>query len=174
MQPTRFVELDPARPLTALTATARGIIDGNFIRAAQRAHTELMTAVAEAGHLPAVRSRLGIFPDEPKAPDDARCRYLAGVLFGHDLASGQGACVRPSIPIRGSLAWMPIAPGRHAVFTHVGPYDTLHRSWQAIYQEWLPRSGETLRPAPPMELSLDSPDDVPLPELRTEIWLPLA
>lgn len=174
MQPTRFVQLDPANPLEALTATARGMIDGNFVRAAQRAHTELMTAVAEAGQLTAVRSRLGLFPDEPSGPDDARCRYLAGVLFGHDLARGEGACVRPSIPMRGSLSWMPLPPGRHVVFTHVGPYDTLHVTWQAIYRDWLPRSGEVPRQAPPMELSLDLPEDVAPEALRTEIWLPLS
>lgn len=174
MQPTRFAVIDPGQSLVALTATARGMIEGNFIRAAQRAHTELMWAVAEAGQLAQVRSRIGLFPDEPTGPDDARCRYLAGVLFGHDLATGQGACQRPELPLGGSLAWLPIAPGRHAVFTHAGPYDTLHRSWQAIYEVWLPRSGQRLRLAPPMEVSLNLPEDVAPSELRTEIWLPLA
>jgi AraC family transcriptional regulator len=174
MQPARHVSLDPAAPLEVLTATARGMIEHNFIRSAQRAQTELMTAVAGVGLLPDIRSRVGLFPDMPKAPNDAKCRYVAGVLFGHDLAAGRGTCQRPAIALTGSLAWTTLAPGRHAVFTHVGPYDTLHRSWQAIYHDWLPASGEVLRRAPPMEVSIDSPDDVPSADLRTEIWIPLA
>ena len=174
MQPARHVLLDPAQPLEALTATARGMIENNFIRAAQRAQTELMIAVAEAGQFPAVRSRVGLFPDVPKAANDAGCRYVAGVLFGHDLGALQGPCLRPAIPLTGSLAWMPIVPGRYAVFAHIGPYDTLHRIWQAVYRDWLPASGEVLRLAPPMELSINSPDDVPPEDLRTEIWIPLA
>lgn len=69
---------------------------------------------------------------------------------------------------------MTIAPGRHAVFTHLGPYDTLHLTWQAIYRDWLSTSGEALRRAPPMEVSINSPDDVLPQNLRTEIWMPLA
>lgn len=174
MQPDRSVLLDPARPLHLLTATARGMIDHTFIRAAQRAHTELMMAVSQAGLLHQVRSRVGVFPDRPRAPSDAACRYVAGVLFGHDLASGQGPCLRPELPLTGTLAWMPIVPGRHAVFTHVGPYDTLPRTWRAVYDRWLPSSGERLRPAPPMELSLDAPEDVPPQRMRTEIWVPIV
>lgn len=174
MKPTRHVLLDPAHPLEALTATARGLIENNFIRAAQRAHTELMTAVADAGLLARVRSRIGRFPDMPLGPNDARCRYVAGVVFGYDLATQQGQCERPAIALEGSLAWMPIASGRHAVFTHLGPYDTLHATWQAIYRDWLPTSGEVLRRVPPMELSRNTPDDVPPDQLCTEIWLPLA
>lgn len=174
MQPVRRVSLDPAVPLQVLTAMARGMIEHNFIRAAQRAQTELMTAAAGAGLLHDIRSRVGLFPDVPKPPNDAKCRYIAGVLFGHDLATGQGRCQRPAVTLTGSLAWATLAPGRHAIFMHVGPYDTMHRTWQAIYSDWLPASGEVLRRAPPMELSINSPDDVPPEELRTEIWIPLA
>lgn len=174
MQPDRLVLLDPERPLQLLTATARGMIENTFIRAAQRAHTELMMAVAEAGLLRQVRSRVGVFPDRPRAPNDAACRYVAGVLFGHDLAAGQGACQRPDLPLTGTLAWLPVAPGRHAVFTHIGPYDTLHRTWWSVYNHWLPSSGQVPRPAAPMELSLDAPEDVPPQRLRTEIWIPVV
>jgi AraC family transcriptional regulator len=174
MRPTRHVDLDPHPPLEVLTATARGMIDNNFIRAAQRAHTELMTAVAEAGGLSEVRTRVGLFPDTPLGPNDARCRYVAGVMFGHDLVLRQGVCQRLPIRLSGSLAWMPIPAGRHAVFTHIGPYHTLYRTWQVIYREWLPTSGELRRQVPAMELSLNSPDDVPAEELHTEIWVPLA
>jgi AraC family transcriptional regulator len=174
MQPTRHVLLEPDPPLVALTATARGMIESTFTRAAQRAFTELMVAVADAGLLHQVRSRIGLFPDEPVGPNDARCRYLAGVLFGHELASRRGPCLQPPLALGGSLAWTTIAPGRHAVFLHAGPWNELHLTWAAIHRDWLPRSGERLRQDPPFELSLNSSDDVPPEALRTEIWIPLA
>jgi len=66
-----------------------------------------------------------------------------------------------------------VAAGRHAVFTHIGPYTTLHRSWDAIYRDWLPGSGGQLRDVPPMELMLNSPSNTAPEALRTEIWIPL-
>lgn len=174
MQPTRIVTLDPARPLHALTATARGMIDRTFVRAAQRAWTELMPAVAAAGLVDQVRSHLGLVPDDPRGSSDAGCRYLAGVLFGHDLATQQGTCLQPQVPLTGSLAWTPIAAGRYAVFMHVGPHDTLFRSWDAIANEWLPSSGLARRDAPSLELSLNLSEQVAPLQLRTEIWIPVS
>lgn len=174
MHPTRIVHLDPARPLVALTATARGMIDNNFVRAAQRAHTELMSAVIAAGRLAEIGSRISLYPDLPQGPNDARCRYVAGVVFGLDLATMHGECQRPEVPLAGSLAWTSIAPGRHAVFLHRGPVHTLHRTWRAIYEGWQPASGQALRDAPPWELRLTRPGEVPPEEMDTEVWLPIA
>jgi AraC family transcriptional regulator len=173
MRPTRFAHLDPARPLVALTATARGMVGRSFARAAEQAFGELMAAVGQAGLLSQVRSCIALSPDEPQGPNDPECRYMAGVLFGHDLFHGQGDCTQPGLPCTGSLAWTPISPGRYAVFTHIGPYDSLHRTWDAIYQGWLPFSGERPRESPPMELSVNSPDTTPPEKLHTEIWLPV-
>lgn len=173
VQPARLATLDPGEPLVALTATARGMIDRNFIRAAQRAHTELMAALGAAGLIGEVRSHLGLYPDAPDGDNDARCRYVAGVLLGHDLAQGQGRCLQPALALSGTLAWVPISPGRWAVFEHHGPVHELYRTWRAIHAQWLPASGERLRAAPPMELSLAS-RGAAADEARTEIWIPLA
>ncbi len=178
MQPTRFHTVpaadDRTPPLMALTATARGMVDHSMTRAAQQAFGELMTAVGQAGQMPAIASCIALVPDDPQGPDDAHCRYVAGVVFGHDLSTGSGACMRPDIPLTGSLAWWTIAPGRHAVFTHRGPYGTLHRSWDAIYRDWLPSADVTLRDAPPLELVLNDPTCTAPADLLTELWIPLA
>lgn len=177
MQPTRFCTLptpDPdTPPLLALTATARGMVGHTMTRAAQQAFGELMDAVGRAGQMPAVASCIALVPDDPQGPDDAHCRYVAGVVFGHALATGEGRCTQPAIALTGSLAWWTIAPGRHAVFTHCGPYDTLHHSWTAIYRDWLPASGLALRDAPPLELVLTDPSRTPPAELLTELWIPV-
>lgn len=171
MQPDRYTEL-PAS-LVALTATERGMVGHNLTRAAQQAFGELMPVVGRAGLMDQIRSCIALVPDDPQGPDDPNCRYVAGVMFGYDLATSSGQCAHPKLPLSGTLAWWPVAAGRYAVFTHIGPYTTLHRSWGAIYRDWLPASGERLRDVPPMELSLNSPTDTLPDKLHTEIWLPI-
>lgn len=178
MQPTRFCTLPVpdghTPPMVALTATARGMVGHSLSRAARQAFSELMDAVGRAGQMPAVASCIALVPDDPKGPDDPHCRYVAGVIFGHALANGEGRCVQPDIALTGSLAWWPMAPGRHVVFTHRGPYDTLHQSWDSIYRDWLPASGVTLRDAPPLELMLNDPSNTAPTDLLTELWIPVT
>jgi len=66
-----------------------------------------------------------------------------------------------------------VPAGRHAVFTHMGPYSTLHATWRAIYRDWLPATGHALRDAPPFELYVNDPRDTPPEQLRTDIYIPL-
>ena len=172
MQPSRFATVPDAT--VALTATGRGMIDHHLTRAAQQAFGELGAALGRSGRQSEVRSWISLMPDDPQGPDDPHCRYIAGVVFGHALADGRGECRQPDLPLTGTLAWQPIAPGRCAVFTHRGPYDGLHRSWGAIYRDWLPASGETLRDAWPMELCLNSPERTPPADLLTELWVPIG
>lgn len=171
MEPTRYADL-PAG-LWSLTATARGMVQRTLTRAAQQAYGELMPAVARAGLMPRLRSCISLCPDDAQGPDDPQCRFVAGVVFGYALADGSGQGERPDLALTGTLAWQALAPGRHAVFAHVGPYDQLYRSWHAIYHDWLPTCGETLRDDPPLEVMLNDASQTPAAELRTEIWIPL-
>lgn len=171
MQPIRHAEVPPG--VQALTATARGMVDHQMTRAAQAAFGELMRAVAQNGLSDRIASCMCVVPDDPHGPDDPHCRYVAGVVFGYSMASGEGEPEQPALPLDGSLAWLPLVPGRYAVFIHRGPYSELHRTWRGIYRDWLPASGTNLRDAPPMELCLNNPATTPQPDLLTEIWLPV-
>lgn len=171
LQPTRFADLPEG--LVALTATARGMVARQMTVAARQAFGELEAALGRAGLFPEVASWLSLMPDEPQGPDDPDCRYVAAVLFGHEMASGQGRGWQPALDLSGSLAWRPLAAGRYAVFSHIGPYSTLHQTWAAIGREWLPVSGEVLRDVPPMELVMNNPQTTPPEQLHTEIWMPI-
>ena len=173
MEPTRFTEV-PA-DLVVLTATAKGMVNSTMTDAAQHAFGELFAAVGRAGMQSRVATCMSLSPDDPQGPDDPDCRFVAGVVFGYSLPDGNGACEQPDgIELSGSVAWQPIRSGRCAVFTHIGPFTTLHRTWHAIYRDWLPRSGARLRDAPPMEINISRPDITPSAEMRTEIWIPVA
>ncbi|KLU24096.1 hypothetical protein EOS_22025 [Caballeronia mineralivorans PML1(12)] len=94
---------------------------------------------------------------------------------GVRLFDGSGQCEQSDgLALCGTLNWQPVASGRYAVFTHVGPYTTLHQTWKAAYRDWLPSSGEQLRDEPPLEVNLNRPEVTPPEALRTEVWLPLV
>jgi len=166
----RFATLPPG--LEALTATARGVVQGRFDRAAQQAFGELAAAVRRHGALPRVSCCISLGPDPPTGPDDPDCRFVAGYLFGHDLRTGQGSLLRPRIALSGSLAWWPLSEGRHAVFGHRGPHETLPLAWQGVFGHGLPARGLVAR-AVPFELMVDDRRGTPADALRTEIWVPV-
>jgi AraC family transcriptional regulator len=66
-----------------------------------------------------------------------------------------------------------LAAGRYAKFTHKGKLDGLGKTAAAIYQAWLPQSGEKLRPAPHLEW-YDQRFDMNSDASEFDILLPLA
>ena len=159
--------------LPVLTATGRGMDQGDMSRAAKQAYGELVPAVQAADLLVRMKSCIALFPDTPAGPDDQQARFLGGVVFDHSLAERDGVPARPDIPLTGTLAWTRVDPGLCAVFTHIGPYSELHRTWTAIYRDWLPATGHALRDAPPFELYVNDVETTPPEQLRTDIYIPL-
>lgn len=66
-----------------------------------------------------------------------------------------------------------IAGGRYAVGRHNGSLDNISQTVWAMFRDWLPGSGETLRDAPVFFHYLNFINDVPEHELETDIYLPL-
>ncbi|HET7792294.1 MAG TPA: AraC family transcriptional regulator [Rhizobacter sp.] len=160
LQP-RLVDL-PEQPV--LTATGRGMHEGRMARAAEQAAAELWGAIAQAGFAERVTLSVGILPDEPEHSEDPQVRIWIGAGFG---------AARPPIVLQGSLAWRALQGGRYAVFNHLGPYDGLHRTWAAIYGQWLPAMGYALRDVPPFEHYLNDPRTLPPEQWRTDLHVPL-
>jgi AraC family transcriptional regulator len=105
---------------------------------------------------------IGICHDDPEITAGGTIRY--------------DACLTVRIPLRprGELAEKIIPGGRHAVFLHRGPHALLPQTYDRLYGDWLPRSGERLSEAPAFELYLDHPDHTSPDRLRTLIHLPLV
>ena len=108
------------------------------------------------------REFIGISHDDPQITAEDKLRY--------------DACVTVSQPVKpeGEVGVQKIAGGKYAVFLHKGPYENLARTYQFIYREWLPTSGERLRDAPSFELYLNAPERTKPENLKTEIHIPLA
>lgn len=105
---------------------------------------------------------IGIYYDNPECTPAA------------ELKSDACLVVDETAPVTGEVVLRTIPGGKHAVFTHLGPYTELPNSYRWIYSEWVPASGEQLRPLPSFEIYLDDPSTTPPDQLRTEICLPLV
>lgn len=93
-------------------------------------------------------------------PDARTMEYLCGV---------EVAALEPVPPEYGRVR---ILPQRYAVFTHQGNVSTVRRTWDAIFGDWLPRSGCRSANAPDFEL-YDERFDPATGEGVIEIWVPI-
>lgn len=132
-----------------------------FQTANVEAFNKLMGYVMANHSMEQVRHVIAIYPDETDVGKEVR--FDAGVIF----VDG----VEPAAP--DGLAYQTLPGGRWVIFQHVGPYDTLWQTWQAIYRDWLPKSGQKLRDALPFEDYVDDPSQVAPEQLRTNIYIPI-
>ena len=106
-------------------------------------------------------SYIGISHDDPKITASEQLRYDACIALDRDFSP------------TGEVGVQTIPAGRYAMFLHRGPYENLSSTYDAIYRDWLPNSREQLRNQSSFELYLNSVENTPPAELRTEIWVPL-
>lgn len=148
-----------------LCATERGAINNNLGAAAQRAFARVFPAAERLGVAARMTGCLGVCPDEKKAPDDPDMRFIAAITF-------EGAA--PDLSATPGITCETLAGGRFAVFRHVGPYDTLWQTWDAIYADWAPTAQPDFRDAAPFEWYVNDASQTPPEELITDIHVPVA
>jgi effector-binding domain-containing protein len=65
-----------------------------------------------------------------------------------------------------------VGGGEVAFAVHVGPYDTIGQTWEAL-MAWLTEQGKA--PAgPTWEVYIDDPQEIPESELKTELYIPVS
>lgn len=160
LEPT-YRELPPQQ---MLCATERGAVNNNLGAAAQRAFARVFPAAERLGLLPRMTGCLGLCPDEKRAPDDPDMRFIAAITF-------DGAV--PELAAVPNITCETLAGGRFAVFRHIGPYDTLWQTWDAIYGDWAPSAQPAFRDAAPFEWYVNDASKTPPDELITDIHVPV-
>jgi len=103
---------------------------------------------------------LGICYDDPNTTDADKIRYDACVTVVADFATPDG------------IEKQEIAGGRYAVVIHNGSYSKLMDTYVALYEKWLPSSGEEPAGAT-LEIYITCPETTSEEESVTEIRLPL-
>lgn len=91
-----------------------------------------------------------------------------------DLTAHVGFEVPADAVLPDGIERITLPAGREAVAIHEGSYDGLPGTWNAVYGDWLPASGEAPAAHPPYERYLNTPMDTAPDDLRTEICVPLA
>ncbi len=121
----------------------------------------LLPLVGSEGRLGGDSMFIGICHDDPEITPADKVRYDACVTVDEDF-----------VP-RGDIGVQTVPGGDYAVTTHIGPYDTLGRTYAALFGEWLPRSGREVRHSPSFEVYLNDPDGTDPDDLLVDIYAPL-
>jgi AraC family transcriptional regulator len=114
------------------------------------------------GLLGAHSRMLGLVHDDPDVTPADKVRYDAAVV------------VTRAVEPEGEFGATDIPGGKYAVFTHRGPYETLGKTYQRFFGDWLPKSGRELRDAEAFEEYVNSPMNAKPEDLVTRIHVPLG
>lgn len=138
MYPVHVTTLEP-QPMLLMpwTGPYASISDG-FRR------LEELLAAAQL-RVPEVEAIVGFYLDDPEVTAPEAQRADLGVLMEDVIAAPEG------------MRAGEMSPGRYAVLTHKGGFDSLMEAWCWLYEDWLPGSGEVLDDGRlPFELYADS------------------
>ena len=105
---------------------------------------------------------LAIYYDDPETTPVEELRSDAAIR----VSAGQ--------PLPSTLQEKALPAGRYARTTHAGSYAALGDTWARFMGQWLPQSGHRLGSGASFERYLNTPMDVPVDALRTELFIHLA
>ena len=127
-----------------------------------KAFERLGAIAGPAGLLRQAGSMMAIYHDDPETTPQDQLRSDAALV------------VPEGVGLPGGLVEQHIAAGRYARTLHVGPYEQLGDAWARFLGEWVPASGNRIGSGVSYEIYLNTPEQVPKNELRTELYVPLA
>jgi len=99
--------------------------------------------------------------DEPVITSQEQCRFYLGIT------------VDETINASGIFGTMEIPGGLYAIFRFKGNHKFLPVMYRDIYQYWLPDNGYRQREPLTFEMYLNTPRQVPVSELLTDIYIPI-
>jgi AraC family transcriptional regulator len=118
----------------------------------------------QSNAIPLAGPALAIAHDDPETTPTAELRSDACLIVSADFTTDD-----PIVQV------LDLPGGRYAVATHLGDYSGLGATWQRFMGEWLPQSGEraaTTRPC--FEVYVNDCNAVPVEEVRTDLYVPVA
>ncbi len=128
----------------------------------------LMSTAGRLGWLATPPVTMGLVYDDPDITAPANCRYEAALV----IPAGQPAELPSDAPP--SLVIRTLPAGQWAGLVHVGGYDSIQATYDALLGQALPRRGVELADEPTVEVSIDDPRTTPPHLLRTEIRVRLT
>lgn len=126
------------------------------------AFAKLGSIAGPAGLFGPESAMLAIYYDDPETTPVEELRSDAALR----VAAGQ--------PLPATLVEKTLPAGRYARTTHSGSYASLGDTWALFLGQWLPRSSHRPGSGASFERYLNTPMDVPVEALRTELFIHLA
>lgn len=115
-------------------------------------------------HTPPNQSKIyNLVYSDPNLTSDDDFQFDIGAQTDKDIGENTYDVVNKTIPT-----------GRYAKYRHIGSDQFFNKSFNLLYGEWLPQSGETLRDFPCILERIKSFPDVPESETVIDIYLPLS
>ena len=123
----------------------QGVVDGTFLKTNLKSFEKFRRRVACHGMAGLLKNSVSIYPTRPKGPDDSLAKDFVGAVIHRETRLTQ------------KFRHFIFPAGRYAIFTHFGSWDYAPQTWTQASLNWFPKSGQTLRDVPPLEVHLDSP-----------------
>ncbi|MBI9051856.1 MAG: GyrI-like domain-containing protein [Anaerolineaceae bacterium] len=146
-----------------LTVERKGQLNNDFTVTADKAFNILDKFIDDHNLRSFVGYCLGITPDDTLSATPEENRYIAGYFITREFP----------VPEHNEVKQIIFPVGKFAVFEHHGEYETLWKTWKAIYHEWLPQSEYTPRDAMPFEVYVKNKFEYKKEEMLTEIYIPI-
>lgn len=134
---------------------------GPYERAASDAWQALMQYAYANNLVNETTRHIGITYDSPDVTLEEHIQYDACLTT---------TITRPD----GEVCTQIIAGGRYAMFEHVGPYETLWRTYDAIYGEWLMKCADTLADVPSFAVYPDTQSSSEPSTEPIQIYVPIT
>jgi AraC family transcriptional regulator len=142
-----------------------------FIYAAHRssyaevamAWQEFITAAISAGIYDGTQQLVGRYPDDPEITPPGKVRFDVGFI-----------ATMPPMSLPSGFHFDLLPSGRWAIAVHAGSYATLHETYLKLVGGFIAQNGYALDDRPCLEFYRNTPATTAEPDLRTEVWAPLA
>jgi AraC family transcriptional regulator len=108
---------------------------------------------------------MGLSYDDPQVTPEDKLRYDACIEVKNIKELGV---------LNSPMTSKHINAGKYARTTHLGPYDTLTKTYSELCGQWLPQNGYEIESLPCIEIYLNTPEDTEPEDLITDIYIPIV
>ena len=133
---------------------------GSYVKSGEEAWKALLNFAGPKGLLNNKPAMFGLSYDDPALVSAEKLRYEACIEVDSDVEQD------------GDFKVQTIGGGKYLVVLHVGAWDKVHDAYVKAF-DWLKENKVDCRIAPCIEKYLNTPDEVDIENLKTEVYIPI-